>query len=190
MPSPIAHSVTGYVLAQLQPPTSSPRRTQRLQRWWVGLAIGLANVADLDFALKFLGLAEHRGFTHSLTCAVLVSGSLALWAIWTQRRAIAARVLGFSLLVYSSHLLLDFFTAGGRGMPLLTPFSDRLLSSPQPLFPPVHHSHGLFYWGHLEFVAFELGYAAILLLLLGGGRYLYRRVRPPHQAPRSRQTSS
>lgn len=164
MPSPIAHSITGYALAQLGPFRKVPlpgyrRPARRIQLFW---AVFVANVPDVDFLAQFVGWDAHRGLTHSLTIMVLFSAiaGLITYAVW---RPAAQWVLGFTLAVYGSHLFLDAVTAGGPGMQLLWPFSQDYFRAPFSLFPAVHHSEGLFYWGHLVFVSFELLYAALLL---------------------------
>jgi inner membrane protein len=169
MPSPIAHSATGYVIAKLLP-----------RRWVRNLpgqgslqamlfAIAVANLADFDFLLQAIGIGQHRGITHTLLfllCFSLAVGGITLW----QRRVPAAIATVYTLLLYGSHLMLDFFTAGGPGMRLLAPFSSMFFKAGSPLFPPVHHSRGLLYGGHWEFITFELMYSGFLLGLLWLGK--------------------
>ncbi len=71
MPLPIAHGLVGASLVTLIHPNADLRN-------WKPLLIGffLANSPDLDFAGSLLlGWHDfHRGFTHSLLFAALVSG--------------------------------------------------------------------------------------------------------------------
>ncbi len=161
MPSPIAHSVTGYALFKLfrvrfQPPS-------RFRSLFFGMSICAANVADLDFIPQlFFDLNFHRGFTHSFGCALGFSLLVAL-LVYCSTQSLTKQIFLLMLAIYSSHLFLDLFTAGGRGMQLLWPLSSQPFRSPFPLFPPVHHSQGLFYWGHWLFISYELLYAILLV---------------------------
>lgn len=161
MPSPIAHSITGYALFKLFRLKCHPpfRRVPALLGW----SIVMANAADLDFlAQLFTDARVHRGMTHSigftlgLCCLVAIAAS-AIARPWVKQ------ILLLTAAGYGSHLLLDFFTAGGRGMQLFWPLTPAFFQSPIPLFPPVHHSHGLFYWGHLLFISYELLYAVLVM---------------------------
>lgn len=161
MPSPIAHSVTGYVLFKLFRLKYSPA----LRAQWVPLAsaIFMANAADLDFVAQLLlNTNLHRGMTHSVGFTL---GASVLVTVLGYRvmRSPAAHLFLLTGMIYSSHLLLDFFTAGGRGLQLFWPFTSAFFQSPIPLFPAVHYSEGLFYWRHLFFITWELLYAGLLL---------------------------
>ena len=141
MASPIAHSFAGFW-------TSLPLRKctkTRLTADWrqyvsgLGILILLANAPDLDL---LLGNALHRGFTHSVTVAVLISLTLSCaWRIvpgfW--------RSTSLYFTAYSSHLLIDFFTGtrigwtnSGFGMPLFWPWPETF-SSPLILVFGIHH---------------------------------------------------
>src|SRR5437660_56774 len=84
----------------------------------LGVLILLANAPDLDL---LLGNAVHRGFTHSLMAATLVS--LALTCVWRIAPGFWRSAIVY-FIAYSSHLLIDFFTGTkigwtntGFGMP-------------------------------------------------------------------------
>jgi membrane-bound metal-dependent hydrolase YbcI (DUF457 family) len=143
MASPIAHSFAGFW-------TFVCRRgdfRQRLATHWreyllpLGVLIALANAPDLDL---LLGNAVHRGFTHSLTAATLVS--LALSCVWRIAPGFwRSAILYF--IAYSSHLLIDLFTGtkigwtnSGFGMPLLWPW-PKTFSSPLILIFGIHHKN-------------------------------------------------
>jgi inner membrane protein len=184
MPSPIAHSVSGYVLAQL--PFVKNRVPGRL--WSVTplaalYGIFVSNLPDLDFVPQFItGIRMHRGPSHSLLMALIVSSLLA-WGVHRYRRRQASRresqlteqpslstarasygaIFGITFGLYSLHLFLDLFTTGGSGLPLLWPLSEQTFRSPVPLFPPAHHSRGLWDASHIVFITFELIYSVCLL---------------------------
>jgi inner membrane protein len=100
--------------------------------------VALALLPDADLLLVTLGACDggacgHRGASHSLPLALLI-GLMA---------AFAARRLGWPVLrtavattfAVGSHALLDLLGAGGRGLPLLWPFSDMRFLSPIRIFP-------------------------------------------------------
>ena len=141
MASPIAHSFAGLWTFLCQ---RGHFKTQLTAHWRqyltpLGVLILLANAPDLDL---FLGNALHRGFTHSLTAATLVS--LALSCVWRIVPGFwRSTILYFT--AYSSHLLIDFFTgtkvgwtSTGYGMPLFWPW-PKTFSSPLILIFGVHH---------------------------------------------------
>lgn len=162
MPSPIAHSITGYCLGQLWHDLRFAR-VSLLRRTTIGLAISSAIAADVDFVPQLLtNLSFHRGITHSLGIGILFS--IALAGILSKRslqRFGSLSLLGF--LAYGSHLVLDLLTAGGSGIPIFWPITLVSVQFPVSLFPQVHHSEGLFYSGHLTFLLFETFYSILLL---------------------------
>jgi inner membrane protein len=127
----------------------------------------LANAADLDFLAALIGIGTHRGITHSIPFAIAVSVVIGLLAHWLCRKPfhpkLALSLFGLTLLIYGSHLFLDFYTMGGSGMTLFAPFSAAHFQATHPIFPSVHHSEGLFYEKHLDFILFESLYSAIAL---------------------------
>lgn len=185
MPSPIAHSVSGYAIARLaifqsSAPASPAAKGKPFQRWLMTppallYSVLVANLPDLDFVPQLVtGIRFHRGPSHSLLAALLVSGLLA-WAVqyYQNHRAHAlsqsrqssyGALFVFTLGLYASHLLLDLLTYSGSGLPLLWPLSPHQFSSPWPIFPAVHHSRGLWDASHWVFISAELIYAAGLLL--------------------------
>ena len=164
MPSPIAHSITGYAL--FRGCVHHSNKFKRLRKVLLFWSVFIANAADLDFIFQIFGdLQLHRGPTHSITAVFLISAFTALIsAIFC--RAIVWEIMLFTGCVYGSHLLLDLFTAGGRGMLLFWPISSDFFKSQLPLFPAVHHSRGFFDASHLLFVAYEILYSLALIKLL------------------------
>ncbi len=158
MPSPIAHAVSGYAIIKgLEP-------SKVYKRWQLALyAVFVAIAADFDFLPQLIaGIDTHRGFTHSVVFAIafsLIVSKLANGRTSLQYR----RLFALTLIIYGSHLVLDFFTQGGSGVPLLWPMSNQPFQSAIPIFPAVHHSHGLFDSIHIVFLSFELTYTVILL---------------------------
>jgi inner membrane protein len=102
------------------------------------LFAGLALLPDADVMLVALGACDagacgHRGASHSLPVAILIGliGGLLAWRLrWPVVRTIIATTVAVA-----SHAVLDAFGAGGRGLPLLWPFSDERFMSPVRIFP-------------------------------------------------------
>jgi inner membrane protein len=107
---------------------------------WKTLAVftGLALLPDADVILVALGACDvgacgHRGASHSLPLALaigLIGGLLARRLGWPVVRTIVATTFAVA-----SHAVLDVLGAGGRGLPLLWPFSDARFISPIRIFP-------------------------------------------------------
>lgn len=122
MPFPVAHALTGLMVASL----SDRFLTRKI--WLETLIIAfLANLPDFDFALVFLtgDWHYHRAFSHSITIAALVG---LLTSLWCCGRIDRERWLVYSGAVLS-HPLLDMLTSPqhGLGVMLLWPFSHERL---------------------------------------------------------------
>lgn len=166
MPSPIAHTVTGYVVSQLF--LLHGRTRQRNKNWGIILyAIFVANAADLDFIPQLLtGERFHHGLTHSITLCALAGMLSALVAYYLKRDS-WKKIAIVTLLLYTSHLIMDMVTAGGNGIQFLWPFSKAFFISPILIFPETHHSTKLLHHpGHIIFICFELGYSTLLFGVL------------------------
>ena len=170
MPSPIAHAASGYALSRIawlksrHLPLPAPILTF--------YAVFIACCPDLDFLPQLMtGIRFHRGPSHSLLAAFVVSGLLA-WLLHHDRRAISSRfsqvsfkaIFSLTFYLYLSHLALDLLTAGGSGIPLFWPLSRQPVQLSFVLFPAVHHSRGLIDSSHLIFVGAELLYTAVLMI--------------------------
>lgn len=118
MPSPVGHSLTGYIIYRA---TAQPLG---LKRWQLlGLSLLAANAADLDFIPGFLvGYPNryHNGVTHSISFAVLWGVVCSFWLASTKK-APAARTFALFFSLYASHLILDSL---GHAVPLLWPLSE------------------------------------------------------------------
>ncbi len=117
MPLPIAHSLLGASIVALIYP-----KTEKQIRLPISTGIILANAADFDFALVFLlGSKEwHRGFSHSILFAIIVSLLIFLSCKFKRIK----ESLAFSL-AFASHFLLDFITTKtGNGIELFWFFNS------------------------------------------------------------------
>ncbi|WP_404783295.1 metal-dependent hydrolase [Altericista sp. CCNU0014] len=162
MPSPIAHSVSGYAIARISSGDRGPVPRSKLQPWLYG--IGVANAADLDFIPQFLtGTKYHHGFSHSLLFCLGVSVCVYI-AASLRNKTVARAGFWLTLALYGSHLLLDFFTDGGDGIQLFWPFAMGYFRSPTPLFPSTHWSEPLLqHPGHWLFLGVEVVYSLFLV---------------------------
>jgi inner membrane protein len=164
MPSPILHSVAGYALSRL--PLAKQQLPGQLSSIPIAALYGIfiSDMPDLDFIPQILtGLRFHRGPSHTLIAAILVSALLALIVCQIKRSSRYRELFTLTLIFYSVHLLMDFFTVGGNGMRLLWPLSEQFFISPISLFPRVDHPRGLWDAYHLIFISVELLYAMVLL---------------------------
>ena len=161
MPSPIAHSISGYLISKLLPiKTNNYGHSQKIK--WLLFATVAANAADLDFIPQVItGETYHHGLTHSIIFSLIFSLVSGLLAYWYDKR-LAFPIFILALLVYDSHLLLDFFTSGSDGIELFWPFSKIFVKSSWAIFPPVHWSKGILDYSHFYFIGFELIYSVFL----------------------------
>lgn len=116
MPLPIAHGLVGASVVTVIHPKTDLKN-------WKPLLIGfiLANCPDLDFVFSAtLGWRGfHRGFTHSLMFAFLVSSVIFIWLRdrnWRIPLAYSAAFL--------SHTVLDYLSAKNGAVRLLMPFDN------------------------------------------------------------------
>jgi inner membrane protein len=114
----------------------APRRPSSWKTFLVFVALSL--LPDADLLLVTLGACDsgacgHRGASHSLPLAIAIgfmAGFAARRLGWPVLRTVAATTFAVA-----SHALLDLLGAGGRGLPLLWPFSDMRFFSPVRIFP-------------------------------------------------------
>jgi inner membrane protein len=106
---------------------------------WVTLLVfaGLALLPDADVFLVAFGACDngacgHRGASHSFPLAITI-GALGACLAW-RRGWPVLRTFILTTCAVASHALLDLLCAGGRGLPLLWPFSDERFMSPIRIF--------------------------------------------------------
>lgn len=123
MPSAFSHAIASVALGRAYTTRKLPLR------FWV-LSAGCALAPDLDVAFNRLGigyseLLGHRGITHSILFAIVLSGGVLLLAF---RRPITGlnRVALFLyfFLVTASHAILDAMVDGMVGVAFFAPFSS------------------------------------------------------------------
>ena len=119
---------------------------------------GLALLPDADVFLVAFGACDngacgHRGASHSLPLAIAVGllGACAAWRLgWPVLRTFVATTCAVA-----SHALLDVLSAGGRGLPLLWPFSDARFVSPIRILQDAPRGFALLSWPGAMRVAIE-----------------------------------
>lgn len=171
MPTTLTHTVVGLGLAELF-------ATRPLSPLFYGLSVVLALFPDIDVVSFRLGIPYHsrfghRGFSHSLCCALLVSfGVVALASSYFALRW--WQLAGFSFLVLVVHSLLDALTNGGGGIAFFSPFDERRYFFP---WRPIQVSPiGLAVFSHwgLRALLSELVWVWLPLAVLLGGVFLLR----------------
>lgn len=98
----------------------------------------LSLLPDIDaigfrFGIRYRDEWGHRGATHSLAFAAIVSA--VAWLVSPSRHPSSARTAVFVFLVVASHPLLDSLTTGGLGCAVLWPFELKRYFAPLRLIP-------------------------------------------------------
>ena len=81
------------------------------------------DVLGFRYGIQYGDLFGHRGFTHSLFFAGVISALLTILITFTQHR-FRLHVFLFLFLCTVSHGILDAFTDGGLGVAFFSPFSN------------------------------------------------------------------
>jgi inner membrane protein len=121
MPTTLTHALVGLGLAGVFTARPTPA--------FCVLSAALSLAPDLDvlafrFGIPYGSRFGHRGFSHSLCCAALLSllvtalGHSYFVVPWWQ-------LAGFALVVVVAHDVLDALTDGGMGIAFFSPFNDR-----------------------------------------------------------------
>ena len=189
MASPIAHSFAGIWTSWLLMPRLASKRfdSSRACLPKILALVVLANLPDLDFLLElgFRANELHRGFTHSLLAAVVVSLGLS-FAWWIVPGFWRSALLYFT--AYGSHLLIDLctgtslgWTNTGSGIPLFWPWRHEF-SSPLIFLFGVRHANlaALFGIDNIRSYIYELSAcgAITLVLLILWNQNLNLRINP------------
>ena len=179
MPSPVGHSLAGYLIYQLiEKPTGWHR--------WSIVVFGLiaANAADLDFIPGLLmGAIDryHHGISHSIGFAVLFGFAFSV-LLYLYKRAAFWRNFTISFCIYFSHVVLDYFSNDTRvpyGVPIYWPLDSEYYLAPVTLFSGITRDSSsgatfvssLFSMHNLWSVCVELVvFLPFVILLLGWSR--------------------
>jgi inner membrane protein len=173
MPTAITHTVVGLGLAKVFAVRPMP--------WYFwALSVALSVLPDLDVVTFGLGIPYgsrfgHRGFAHSLLCALLVSLPAAL--LIYQRCGVSWWLLwAYFFVVMASHGVLDAFTNGGHGIAFFSPFDTTRYFSPwQPIeVAPISVTAFFSAWGRHVLLS-EMLWVWLPLGVVVGTVWLWRR---------------
>ena len=80
------------------------------------------DVISFKFGIPYKSMWGHRGITHSILFAVIISGLLAYFISNSKRHFFA--ITSFLFIATLSHTLLDAMTTGGEGVAFFAPFDN------------------------------------------------------------------
>jgi inner membrane protein len=174
-----SHSLAALALGQAAP--VEPKRA----RFWILTAV-LAALPDIDvvgfsFGVRYGDMLGHRGFTHSLFFALLVSCLVVLLG-FSDTATLSTRwfkLVTYFAVVIASHGVLDAMTDGGLGVAFFAPFyNERYFFPWRPIeVSPIGIEPFLSGRG-LQVIISEIKWIWIPSALLVSAVTLYRRMRP------------
>lgn len=142
-----------------------------------------ADVISYSFGATRGSLFSHRGFSHSLVFALLLS-LLIVWLAFRKTPALSKSwwaLLLYFFAVTASHGLLDALTDGGSGVTFFAPFDETRYFFPwQPIeVSPI----GLRFFSSrgLEVIRSEIVWVWIPAIALVGAVWLYRKLARPRE---------
>ncbi len=92
----------------------------------LGVIVSILPDADsigFKFGVPYSSFWGHRGFTHSILFAVLLSIALVFAFYWSKTAKEQIRIFIFLFLSCVSHAILDAMTTGGLGVAFFSPFN-------------------------------------------------------------------
>jgi len=136
MPSTLSHGIAALSIGTCFYRPEIPRRV-----WFAGALCSVLSDADVigfKFGIHYGDFWGHRGFTHSLLFAAVLSGMTAI--LLSRHEELGLKRLSlfvFLFLATASHGLLDTMTDGGLGVALFSPFDNGRYFLP---WRPIHVS--------------------------------------------------
>ena len=133
MPTPIAHSLVGFIISSVSP--YGRVFENNLLNFF--LIIFVSVLPDLDLLPGMISgvmFKYHHGITHSFFAALVISFLLSFIIYIFQKKNILSHTFLFTI-IYSLHIIFDLFgyddgRLNGIGMPIFFPFnSDRYIST-------------------------------------------------------------
>jgi inner membrane protein len=176
MASAFSHAFVAVALG-----TVYARQRMPWQFWAVSIVCAVlpdADVIGFAWGVRYDALWGHRGLSHSLCFALLLSPGV-VKLVWrhdaTGSWQWCTRVLYFSI-VTASHGVLDAMTDGGRGIAFLAPFDTTRYFFPwRPVrVSPISIRAFFSAWG-LQILGTEVVFIWLPTTLLCGVIHLYRR---------------
>lgn len=178
MPSVFTHAVAALALGTaLLPRGTGPRP------WLLGVACAVLpdiDVVAFAFGVPYSAMLGHRGLSHSILFALLLSALATALAFrtgqWTGQRP---RIWLFLFAATASHGILDAFTNGGLGIAFFAPFSAARYFFPVTPIEVSPIVHGFFSERGVRVLASEMVWvwtpALVLIAFPIGVRRLYAR---------------
>jgi len=124
MASVFSHAAVALTIGKLSTSRSMPPRF-----WWLSILCAIlpdADVLSFVFGIDYGSLFGHRGFTHSLSFAVILS--VIVVQIWFRDVRTWSRMwtllIAHFFFVTASHGMLDAMTNGGLGVAFFAPFEN------------------------------------------------------------------
>jgi inner membrane protein len=122
LPTIFSHAVAAIGIGSVILP-----RHSRATLWAAGIVCSMlpdADVIGFQFGIGYGSMLGHRGLTHSLLFAALLSFAVT-FAFFNNPPPLArVRIALFLFVATASHGLLDAFTNGGLGIAFFAPFDD------------------------------------------------------------------
>jgi len=137
MSLPVMHTAAGYVVSRI-----GARGRSSFDIVSAVICMILGNAPDLDFIPGVLfgeAAKYHRGVTHSFAAALFTAAIVSLCVLlWRKRDFFINTAIFFS--AYSTHIFLDWFGSGPKGVYVFWPFIDKPFFGPfaDPGADPVH----------------------------------------------------
>ena len=183
MASIFAHGFTAYALAK-----SFKKEVFSFKLWFLGALCAIipdADVISFKFGIKYEDFWGHRGFTHSILFALLLS--VVICVIFYRKKLLSKT--GVFLFIYffvctASHGVLDAMTTGGLGVAFLSPFDNARYFFPfRPIqVSPIGASRFFSIWG-LKVIVSELiwiGIPGVVYILIT--KFYHKIIRPKTDA--------
>ena len=123
-------SIFGHAVAAIAIGSSFSKPFKSIKFWLI--CIGCSILPDLDvigfsFGISYTSFWGHRGFSHSITFAILISifFSMTFYYSLIKKEYKKLILIGSCFFLCTlSHSLLDALTTGGKGVALFSPFDN------------------------------------------------------------------
>ena len=183
MPTIVTHGFAAILLGKTFAAGRMPARF-----WWLSVLCSIvpdADVLGFPFGIRYDDMLGHRGLSHSLAFALVLSLIVTFLAFPRLAQGWKKLLLIFYFFaVTASHGILDAMTDGGLGVAFFAPFSNARYFFP---FRPIEVSPiGLSFFGArgLEVIWSEFWWVWLPTTIVAGAVMFYRRsrrARKPHQ---------
>ena len=171
MASAITHAVVASAIGAALP---IPKQTKRI--WLLGALCAIlpdADVVGFWMGVPYDHVFGHRGITHSVLFAVILSGLVLIGFFQGDEwKAVRFRLWAFFFLATISHGIIDAFTDGGLGIAFWAPFqNDRYFSPWRPVLVSPLTISGFFTTHGWDIMKSEMFW--IWIPVIGGAGLLY-----------------